>query len=92
MPTIGTDPTRQASDANTVIKAANGARIVLATAAQIERLPKCDSVIGVDISHAAILAENAVIHCLTWAVCIYAASRGKNAHGDMHIFNIGSLP
>ena len=56
----GTDPTKHAVDARTVMIAASGARTVLATAAQIEMLPKCDSVIGVDMSQAATLAENAV--------------------------------
>ena len=56
----GSDPITHAVDARTVIIAASGARTVLATAAQIEILPKCDSVIGVDMSQAATLAENAV--------------------------------
>ena len=59
-PTNGIEPIKQDREANTVIIAASGARTVLANAAQIETLPNCDSVMGVDINHAAILAEKAV--------------------------------
>ena len=48
-------------DESTVITAAMGARIVLDRAAHTETLPKCDSVIGDETNHAAMLEENAVV-------------------------------